>query len=76
MMGLAWIMNHARLYWVVNFLYIDISQKREGQLRGWKSTAFWVKKLSFSTLKAALFQKSRLAAIFANLNFPDILLAQ
>ncbi len=72
MMGLAWIMNHARPHWVVNFLYIDISQKREGQLRGWKSTAFRVEKLSFSTLKTVLFQKSRLTAIFADLNFPDI----
>jgi len=57
---------------VVNFLYIDISSKREGQLRGRKSTAFRVKKLSFSTLKAVLFQNNRCTALFANLNFPDI----
>ncbi|MCR5680531.1 MAG: hypothetical protein K6G08_10050 [Prevotella sp.] len=33
MMGLAWIMNHSRLDLVANFLYIDISSKREAPLR-------------------------------------------
>jgi len=66
MMGLGWIMIHSRLHRMVNFLYIVISIKRKGQLQGRKSTAFRVKKLSFSTLKAVLLQKSRCTAIFAN----------
>jgi len=45
------------------FLYIDFLVKREGQLLAPKSTAFRGKKLSFSTLKAVLFQKSRFTAL-------------
>jgi hypothetical protein len=59
-------MKPARLNRAVNFLYIDISPKRKAPLRGRKSTAFRVKKQSFSTLKAVLFQKSRCTALFAN----------
>ena len=73
MKGIGWKADLARPKMTVNFLYINILVEMEVTLQGWKSTAFSPSKLSFSTLKAVLFQDCCCTAFFVNQIFSYIL---